>query len=111
MPRTPIMLIDRGRTGRSPGAIDRILSMADRMGAIAAPAHLWPPPGQRSCTGRLAEAVEAAREIAGPRLRQAGADLTVDLPRPAAFVRAGPVRMQQVLVNLLTNAADAVSGS
>jgi two-component system C4-dicarboxylate transport sensor histidine kinase DctB len=84
--------------------------MADRMGAIARRLHTFGRrPGQRLHAIDLAEAVEAAREIAGPRLRQAGADLTVDLPTGLPRVTAGPVRMQQVLVNLLTNAADAVA--
>jgi two-component system C4-dicarboxylate transport sensor histidine kinase DctB len=103
-------LIERGRTDEARGAIDRILSMADRMGAIARRLHTFGRrPGQRLHAIDLAEAVEAAREIADPRLRQAGADLTVDLPTGLPRVTAGPVRMQQVLVNLLTNAADAVA--
>jgi two-component system C4-dicarboxylate transport sensor histidine kinase DctB len=104
-------LIDRGRTAEARGAIDRILAMADRMGAIARRLHTFGRrPGQRLHPVDLAEAVEAAREIAGPRLRQAGAVLDTDLPADLPRVTAGPVRMQQVLVNLLTNAADAVAG-
>jgi two-component system C4-dicarboxylate transport sensor histidine kinase DctB len=38
-------------------------------------------------------------------------DLTVDLPADLPRVVGGPVRLQQVLVNLLTNAADAVEGT
>ncbi len=104
-------LIDRDRPGDARAAIDRILSMADRIGTIARRLHTFGRrPGQRLHPVDLAEAAEAAREIAGPRLRQAGAALTLDLPADLPRVTAGPVRMQQVLVNLLTNAADAVAG-
>ena len=103
-------LIERGRTGEARDAIVRILSMADRMAAIARRLHTFGRrPGKRLQPVDLAEAVEAAREIAGARLRQVGAELSVSLPPDLPRVIAGPVRMQQVLVNLLTNAADAVA--
>lgn len=105
-------LLDRGRAADARAAIDRILSMADRMGAIARRLHTFGRrPGQRLQPVDVAEAVEAAREIAGPRLKQTGATLETDLPDDLPRVTGGPVRMQQVLVNLLTNAADAVAGS
>lgn len=104
-------LLDRGRAPEARAAIDRILSMADRMGAIARRLHTFGRrPGQRLQPVDVFEAVEAAREIAGARLKQTGAALAVDLPEDLPRVTAGPVRMQQVLVNLLTNAADAVAG-
>jgi two-component system C4-dicarboxylate transport sensor histidine kinase DctB len=36
--------------------------------------------------------------------------LSIDVPPSLPTVVAGPVRLQQVLVNILTNAADAVEG-
>lgn len=104
-------LIERERIPEARTAIDRIVSMADRMAAIARRLHTFARhPGQRLGPVDLGEAVEAAREIAELRLRQCGATLEVDLPAGLPKVVAGPVRLQQVLVNLLTNAADAVDG-
>ena len=51
----------------------------------------------------LRTAVLRALEVAGPRLREAGVE--VDLPDPGAVVSADPVLFDQVLVNLLVNAA------
>jgi two-component system C4-dicarboxylate transport sensor histidine kinase DctB len=49
-------------------------------------------------------------EIIAWRLKAADAELLLDLgPRPPV-VRAGSVRLQQVLVNVISNAADAVEG-
>lgn len=105
-------LIERGRVPEARTAIERIVSMVDRMAAIARRLHTFARhPGQRLGPVDLAEAVEAAREIAELRLRQCGATLTVELPDDLPQVVAGPVRLQQVLVNLLTNAADAVAES
>jgi two-component system, NtrC family, C4-dicarboxylate transport sensor histidine kinase DctB len=44
------------------------------------------------------------------RLKAAGASVEIDLGAEPLAVRAGPVRLQQVLVNLVSNAADAVEG-
>ncbi len=46
----------------------------------------------------------------GPRLAAAGARIEIDLPAGTPAVRAGPRRLVQVLVNLISNAADAVEG-
>jgi two-component system C4-dicarboxylate transport sensor histidine kinase DctB len=86
--------------------------MADRISAIARRLHTFGRrPGQQLAAVDVTEAIEAAQEIAGPRLRQVGATLSVQIAPGLSLVRAGPVRLQQVLVNLLTNAADAVADS
>ncbi len=106
-----VTLLARDRPEEAQTALARILAMADRIGAIARRLHTFGRrPGQRLVAVDVADAVEAAQEIAGPRLRQIGVDLGVTLAPDLPPVHAGPVRLQQVLVNLLTNAADAVSG-
>jgi two-component system, NtrC family, C4-dicarboxylate transport sensor histidine kinase DctB len=106
-----IMLLEKDRLPEARTALERILAMADRINAIAKRLHTFGRrPGAQLVPVDVADTVEAAREIAGPRLRQIGVDLSVDIAPGLAFVRAGPVRLQQVLVNLLTNAADAVTG-
>ncbi len=58
----------------------------------------------------LDEAMHDTLEIIAWRLKAADAELLLDLgPRPPV-VRAGSVRLQQVLVNVISNAADAVEG-
>jgi two-component system C4-dicarboxylate transport sensor histidine kinase DctB len=103
------VLIDRDRVADARGNIERILGLIDRMAAISRHLRAFArKPGQKPGSVDLAETVAAALEIAGPRLRAAGATVQVALPADLPLVQAGPVRLQQVLVNLLTNAADAV---
>lgn len=58
----------------------------------------------------LRPVVQAAVELVTPRARAVGVLPEVDLPEEAALVMAGPVRMEQVAVNLILNALDAVEG-
>lgn len=104
-----LVLLDRGRADEARGNIARILGLIDRMTAISRNLRSFArKPGQKLGPVDLAEVVAAAAEIAGLSLRTAGAELVVDLAPDLPPVVAGPVRLQQVLVNLLTNAADAL---
>jgi two-component system C4-dicarboxylate transport sensor histidine kinase DctB len=58
----------------------------------------------------LAAVLQDALAIAQTRLTAAGAEVTVDLPTDLPPVQGGPVRLQQVIVNVLSNATDAVEG-
>ncbi|NEX44980.1 sensor histidine kinase [Rhodobacter sp. ETT8] len=105
------VLMDRGRMLEARGNIDRILSLIDRLASISRHLRSFArAPGQKLTHVTLAEVVEAAVEIAALRIRAADATLTVVLSPDLPQVVAGPVRLQQVLVNILTNAADAVEG-
>jgi CheY-like chemotaxis protein/two-component sensor histidine kinase len=53
----------------------------------------------------LAAVVESAVESSRPLLQQCGHELTVDLPPEAFHLYADPVRLAQVFLNLLNNAA------
>ncbi|MDZ4134995.1 MAG: ATP-binding protein, partial [Paracoccaceae bacterium] len=106
-----LVLMERGRFPEAQGNISRILSLIDRMTAISRHLRSFArEPGQRLTAVNLAEVVEATREIAQLRLGAAGAVLEVTLPEDLPKVVGGPVRLQQVLVNLVTNAADAIEG-
>jgi two-component system, NtrC family, C4-dicarboxylate transport sensor histidine kinase DctB len=58
----------------------------------------------------LRQTVENAMELVAPRSKTAGVTPQLHLPDAPLMVRAGAVRMEQVLVNLLLNAFDAVEG-
>lgn len=58
----------------------------------------------------VAEVVENALELVQPRARSAGVEPKVLAETEPLFVRAGAVRLEQVCVNLLLNALDAVEG-
>lgn len=57
----------------------------------------------------LAEVITAALDISAPRLRAENIRLDWEAPEGALIVRAGDVRMQQVMVNLIGNALDAMA--
>ena len=104
------ILIDRGDAARAKDNIGQIMSLIDRMAAIAR--HLRNVARKPDAPLQdvvLSDAVAEALALVGQRL--AGAKVTVTLPPDLPLVRAGPVRLQQVLVNLLSNAADAVEAT
>ncbi len=101
------LLIERGRIDEAKSNIERILALVGRMGELSRHLRNFArKPNSQLSDVPLPEAVAAAKEIIGWRLRALDIDLHVDVP--ALVVRAGPVRLQQVLVNILSNAIDAL---
>lgn len=106
------LLIDRGDLPRARENIGQILALIDRMAAIAR--HLRSvarKPNESLKVVDLAVVVQEALVIAQSRLAAAGAEVALDLPAGLPPVQGGPVRLQQVIVNVLSNAADAVEGT
>jgi len=56
----------------------------------------------------LAELLRASASLLDWDLRRTGASLSLDLPEGGAFVRGDEVMLQQVIVNLMRNALDAM---
>lgn len=105
------LLIERGDSPRARENIGQILSLIDRIAAIAR--HLRNvarKPDEPLKVFDLAAAVADALQVAETRLRASGHAVRVDLEADLPMVRGGPVRLQQVIVNLLSNAADAMEG-
>jgi two-component system, NtrC family, C4-dicarboxylate transport sensor histidine kinase DctB len=103
------VLLARGRTDDARTNIGRILTLIDRMAELSRHLRNFArKPGQAPVDVSLPEAVAAALDILGWRLRALGVDLVPQVP--PLVVRAGPVRLQQVLVNILSNALDALEG-
>jgi two-component system C4-dicarboxylate transport sensor histidine kinase DctB len=103
------LLIDRGDTGRARENIGQILSLIDRMATIAR--HLRNvarKPDEVLQVLAVPDVIAGAMQIADARIEAAGASLCLHLPADLPAVRGGAVRLQQVLVNVLGNAADAV---
>ncbi|MFT4152124.1 MAG: cache domain-containing protein [Paracoccaceae bacterium] len=105
------ILIDRGDTARARDNIGQILTLIDRMTAIGR--HLRNAarkPNERLGAVALAPLLAETQVIVAGRLAASAAVLEVDVPPDLPPLRAGATRLQQVLVNLVTNAADAVEG-
>lgn len=56
----------------------------------------------------VATAIANALDLTDHRLRQVGVDVEYRRPRPSPGVAANPVHLEQVLINLMANAADAM---
>jgi two-component system C4-dicarboxylate transport sensor histidine kinase DctB len=105
------VLLDRDRKGEARETLARLLDMIDRMTRISRNLrHFARKPNQKLRPVALAEVVADARDLLGWRFQKSGADLVLDLGPDPLWVTAGSVRLQQVLVNLIGNALDAVEG-
>lgn len=104
--------LERGSSEKARENLDRISGLTERMASISRHLRNFArKPNQKLEPVLLAAVVAEAMEIVGWRLRAADADVRIVLAEPDLVVRACPVRLQQVLINLLSNAADAVDGA
>lgn len=106
---TTALLIERGRTTEASDNVRRISALIDRMASISRHLRNFArKPNEKLSVVALDDVVKDTMEIVAPRLKTADAVLDIDLGESPLLVRAGSVRLQQVLVNVITNAADAV---
>ncbi|MEI4263284.1 ATP-binding protein [Roseovarius sp. D0-M9] len=103
--------LERGETGEVRDNIGRISRMADRMAAISRHLRNFARrPGEAIGPVPLGLVIDDALAVSAPKLK--GSDVTLDyIPVGGApWVIGGHVRLQQVLVNLISNAVDAMDG-
>ncbi|WP_457580451.1 sensor histidine kinase [Ensifer canadensis] len=105
------LLIERGRAEEASDNIRRISGLVDRMAAISRHLRNFArKPNEKLGPVLIEDVVRDTMEIVAVRLKAADADIDIDLGPAPLVVRAGSVRLQQVLVNIISNAADAVEG-
>lgn len=105
------ILIERNRVEEARDNVSRISSLADRMASISKHLRNFArKPNEKLGAVPLADVVKDTLEIVAWRLKAANATVEVDLGPTPPVVRAGSIRLQQVLVNLISNSADAVEG-
>jgi two-component system C4-dicarboxylate transport sensor histidine kinase DctB len=108
---TTSVLIDLGRIAEASDNVRRISSLIDRMASIGKHLRNFArKPNEKLGAVSLEDVMHDTLEIVAARLKAADAVLDVDIDPPVPAVKAGAVRLQQVLVNIITNAADAVEG-
>jgi len=101
--------LDRDRVPEARDTIGQILGMVDRMTRISRHLRNFArKPNEQLRAVPLVDAVSGAREVLAWRLDKAGVTLELDLGVPAPVVTGGLVRLQQVLVNLISNALDVI---
>lgn len=106
------MLIDRGRAEEAKGNLTRIGGMVKRMGEIAKTLKGFT---RKSGTDikpvSLRQVIDEAMLLLQPQIKQSGFVLSLDLPEEDIIAKGGRIRLEQVVINLLSNALDAVQSS
>ncbi|MDB5554045.1 MAG: his Kinase domain protein [Rhizobium sp.] len=104
------LLIDRKRTDEAQDNLRRISNLIDRMASISRHLRNFArKPNEKLGAVAVQDVLHDTLEIVSTRLASADATLVSELG-PSLTVKAGSVRLQQVLVNIISNAADAVEG-
>lgn len=105
------MLIDRGRAEEAKGNLTRIGGMVKRMAEIAKTLKGFT---RKSGTDikpvSLRQVIDEAMLLLQPQIKQNEVSLRLDLPSTDIIVKGGRIRLEQVVINLLSNAVDAVNG-
>ena len=108
---TASMLIGLGRTAEASDNVLRISALIDRMASISRHLRNFArKPNEKLGTVAVEDVVRDTLEIVATRLKAADATVELELEPSVPPVKAGAIRLQQVLVNIVTNAADAVEG-
>lgn len=104
-------LLAHGREEDVKANLGRIATLVDRLGKITGQLRAF---ARRSSPETVpvdvAAAVAESLAILAPRMRAAGVAVASDLDAAASVVRFEPIRLSQVVVNLVGNALDAVKG-
>ncbi|MCB2134639.1 MAG: sensor histidine kinase [Rhodobacteraceae bacterium] len=105
------LFLERGQSDKAGDNLGRISDMARRMARIIRNLRAFARQESEGMSNvDLVPIVNAALELTETRLRGAGAAVDWHPPPGPVWVRGGEVRLQQVVVNLLSNAADAMAG-
>ena len=103
--------LDRRRTGEARANIGRMAKLIERLSTMSRHLRSFArKPDEQMRPVAIREIAEEVVDIMARRLEAADASVELDLDPQAATVMAGTVRLQQVLLNLIANAADAVEG-
>ncbi|MBK4735430.1 sensor histidine kinase [Noviherbaspirillum pedocola] len=102
----------RGMQDTASANLERIDELVDRMGQLTAQLKSF----ARKSSGQpravlLRRALDNALFLLEQRLRQAHIVPCIDLPQDAVQLWCDPNRLEQILVNLVSNALDAMEGS
>jgi len=105
------LLIARGRVEDASDNLKRISALIDRMASISRHLRNFArKPNEKLGAVSVEEVIRDTIEIVSARLKAADAELRITVDPGLPRVMAGAVRLQQVLVNIVTNAADAIEG-
>jgi two-component system C4-dicarboxylate transport sensor histidine kinase DctB len=105
-----LQFMERGKPEKATENLVRISDLARRMGRIIKNLRAFARQETESLVKTDVIAVlDSALELTRSRLHQDGVVVRFERPNAPIYVRGGEVRLGQVFVNLITNAADAMS--
>lgn len=103
-------LLERGKTDTAHQNLSRIADVARRMGRIIRNFRTFARQEiEPAAKVDLGQVVQAAIDLSEARILKEDVTLSVALPERQVWVQGGEVRLQQVLVNLISNALDAMA--
>jgi two-component system C4-dicarboxylate transport sensor histidine kinase DctB len=106
------LLLQRKRTEEAASSFQRIDDLIERMGAITRQLKSYARKGGDALEPvDLRDALKGALTMMEPQLRTETVEITQSLPRTPVMVMVDRLRVEQVIINLLRNALDAMKGS
>ena len=106
------LFLERNQPERAAENLTRISDLARRMGRIIQNLRAFARQEKESISDvDLVQVVAAVLEMAQGTIVRAGVTLHWQAPDAPMMVRGGDVRLQQVVMNLISNAIDAMDGS
>ena len=105
------LLLDSGRTEAVKEGISQVEGLVERMAALTSHLKTFArksPAGLRQRLS-LSDVLEQALQLLAPRIRSEAVEVFCEV-QPQAWVSGDAIRLEQVLINLLTNALDAMHG-
>lgn len=103
------LLLQRNRTDEALTSFQRIDDLIERMGAITKQlkSHARKSTGELQMVD-LRDSVASALSMMAPQLGKTQVNIVRNIANEAANVKGDPVRIEQIIINLLRNALDAV---
>lgn len=106
------ILLDRGRETDAQGNISQIVALTERMAGLSKHLSSFARKPQESVRAiSLTDAIRETLELLKGRFESANIQPNIDVPAAEVWVLGGHIRLQQVIMNLITNALDAVADS
>ncbi|WP_231703935.1 sensor histidine kinase [Cochlodiniinecator piscidefendens] len=103
--------IERDKPAVAAQNLNRISDLARRMGRIIKNLRAFAKQESEPITDvNICKVVDVVLELSEARLKQEQVSLAWRAPETDIYVRGGDVRLQQVLMNLVSNAVDAMAG-
>lgn len=100
--------LDKGDTGTAVENLQEIDAIQLRMANLTQELKRFARPGESRIEKiDLRESIRTAEKIVRPRFEETGVSLKMDLPDDPLEAETAPLRVEQILVNLLRNGADA----